>query len=226
MAYIRFLNKITANSKPAKRKLVEICKVNKNNFNFGMPISYGLIKNLDTLDQLIYLRDHFVADENDQIFVSFREAESRCKNYFTRETIKSYCTERFDSKGKPWIRSQEKSPDKISPINRGKGIKELEVWLPDVLCFALVMSTFETLEKKTDIINKKKINGKFAYEYAPLSDEASQKTAIEHKGGIFLEIFTNFSNSFSPETLNLVKAQKSKLKSAHDLVVSQLGTNT
>ena len=224
MAYISFLNKIIAHSPLAKKKLFKISKINKNQFQ--MPITYGSIKNLNSVDQLIYLRDHFSAETKDQIYVSFREAENRCKNYFTRETIKGYCTDRFDSKGNPWFRSREKSPENTSPVNKKRGVTELEVWLPDVLCFALVMSTFETLEAKTDIINKRKVNGKMFFEYAPLSDEASQRTAIEHRGGIFLEIFTNFSNSFSPETLNMVKNDENEMKAKNEMIKAKLANSS
>ncbi len=202
MPYISFLKEKYTVDNLFWKNLLRLIKQNKEKFKH-MPIKYGLIKNLESIDQIIYLRDHFLAEEQDKRFVTLRVAEDSCHGFFTRETIKNYALDKLDSKSNPWIRFREKSFEKTTKQNQIKGVKEFEVWLPDVLCFALVMKTFDQLEKDTEVVNKKKINGKFAYEYAPLSDERSQTTAIEHNGGIFLRIFSNFSEKFSDETINV-----------------------
>jgi hypothetical protein len=176
-----------------------------------MAINYATIKKLKGIDKIIYLKDKFLFKPEEDIYVSLTKARDTIENALSLDTIKGYALNRFDSQGQPWIKSRQKPFEKWTKQNKEKNNPEIEVYLPDVIVIGLFLAGFNELEEKSEIINKKKINGKFVYEYAPLSDDTSQKTALEHRGGIFLEILQNFSSRFSDETMTLMSNEKAKL---------------
>jgi hypothetical protein len=197
-------NTATKNSDFSKLALKQIFE--KNIITFEMAIPLKLPEN--NTDALIYLRDRFLCDEEDKRWETVHLASKRIDGKIKRQTIENWAKKAGDL-----IRYK---PDS----------KPFVVWLPDVIFASEILTAFDQLEHHKIIQQTAVREGQIMYKYANMSDEISKKTIMETKGGIILDIVSNFNNLFSPDLVNQAQAKKSSFKSAHDLVVSQLDTNT
>jgi len=203
MNYTTFLNNLQKNTAQSRLLLLDVFSNIESRFAMKL-LPYKILLTMKAIDQLTFLRDRYiVADPDERRWVSPREAEELCNKAFTRDTIKKYALNRKNTEGAPLVRWQYKAEKDISPQNKKKNVQEIEVWLPDVLSHSLFIGSLEILENKTNIVNKPKIRGKYVYEYAPLRDKESMKTALENEGGMVIEILCNICKYIDENEVNV-----------------------